>query len=65
MEFLEVFRKRAFWGLDFLKGSPVRKHYNEVKFIMENFNSNKANTLRSNHLKNILKHAKETTKFRD
>ena len=63
MEFLEVFRKKAFWGLDFLKGSPVRKHYNEVKFIMENFNSNKANTLRSNHLKNILKHAKETTPY--
>ena len=32
-------RKMVFWGLDYIKGSPVRKHYNDIRNRMENQSS--------------------------
>lgn len=32
----ENIRRWAYWSLDFLKGSPVRKHLREITLIMEN-----------------------------
>jgi 3-deoxy-D-arabino-heptulosonate 7-phosphate (DAHP) synthase class II len=37
MKGLELLRKVAFWGLDFVKGSPISKHYQDIRFILENF----------------------------
>ena len=34
--FSEKIRRNIYWILDFLKGSPVKKHLNEIAHIMEN-----------------------------
>ena len=34
---LELIRKFSFLALDFLKGMPVKKHYDDIKFILENY----------------------------
>ena len=36
MKSLEKLRYYSFWGVDFLKGSKVRYHYRDVRFILEN-----------------------------
>lgn len=59
----EHIRKCVFWSLDFLKGSPIKRHYKEVKFIMENPNTHQASTIKANRLKEILKYASENTAF--
>ena len=51
------FRSNVFWRLDRLKGSPIRKHYDEVKFIIENPGSQKAEDIRGKHLQGLLQHA--------
>ena len=63
MKLLESFRKHAFWAMDFFKGSPIRKHYNDIKFILENYDSEKSINIRKNHLKNVLNHSVQTTPF--
>jgi len=63
MKFLELARKYSFWILDFLKGSPVRKHYNDIKFIVENYNSSEAKQRRKNHLNNLLNEAIKYTPY--
>ena len=37
--FNEWIRRSGFWILDFAKGSPVRKHLLDIRFIMENIDS--------------------------
>jgi len=63
MGVLKEFRKLAFWGSDLLKGSPVRKHYDEIKFIIDNYGSEKAEAIGREHLKNILAHARSTVPY--
>lgn len=63
MKFLELIRKYAFWTIDFFKGSPVRKHYNDIKYVLENYESKKAINIRKNHLKKVLNHCVQTTPF--
>lgn len=53
----------AFWGGDYLKGSPVRKHYEEVKYIMDHHGSEKAEAIRRSHLENLLAHAHTTVPY--
>ncbi|MCG2461185.1 CoF synthetase [Flavobacteriaceae bacterium F89] len=60
---LEILRRWGFWILDFAKGSSIRNHYNEIRQILENPNSSKAEELRKNNLQKILKHAISTTPF--
>lgn len=63
MSILESIRKLSFWILDFINGSPIRKHYNDIKFINENYKSDNSKNRRDEHLRNLLKHASQTTPF--
>ncbi len=56
-------RNYAFWCLDSIKGNSVRKHYKEIKFINENYNSEEGKKRRSESLKKILQHAKFATPY--
>src|SRR5690606_10757728 len=57
----EISRRYAYWILDFLRGSKVRKHYNDIKYIIEN--NDKTVSIRKKYLDNILNHAINTTPF--
>ena len=48
---------------DRLKGNPVKKHYNEIKFIIENYSDNQASQIRDMNLSGILCHAINSTPF--
>lgn len=63
MILLELIRKYSFWTGDFFKGSQIKKHYNDIKFIIENYNTIEAKKSRDNHLKNLLSQALEYTPY--
>lgn len=63
MKALELLRKYTFWGLDFIKGSPVRKHYNDIQFIIENYESQEAQNRINKHLENLIIHSKNTVPY--
>lgn len=58
---LEKLRKEAFWVSDTLKGGHVKSHYEDIKCILENFDSPESLRRRNHHLNNILDHAVTTT----
>lgn len=57
----EISRRYAYWVLDFLRGSKVRKHYNDIKYIIEN--NDETASIREKYLNDILNHAVNTTPF--
>jgi phenylacetate-CoA ligase len=59
MRFLQLLRKYFFWIFDFLKGSPVRKHFYDVRNTIHNSNNNNL----EKNLSKILIHTIQTTKF--
>ncbi|TYA71823.1 phenylacetate--CoA ligase family protein [Seonamhaeicola marinus] len=63
MRIAEKIRYSFFWFFDFLNGSDVKKHYNDVKFVLENYNSPKSKAKRDSYLVNILSHATKTVPF--
>ena len=63
MSLLNIARRIIFWSLDFLKGSPIRNHYNEINQILSNTNSKKSIERRNELLNNLLNHAVDTTPF--
>jgi phenylacetate-coenzyme A ligase PaaK-like adenylate-forming protein len=63
MEFLNTFRNKTFWLFDYIKGGYIRNHYREIKFILENYHSEKSVKLREGYLSNLLNHAASTTPF--
>lgn len=60
---IEKLRKTSFWMIDFLKGGKIKHHYNDIKFILENYDSPESVDKRAFHLISLLKHATETTPF--
>lgn len=50
-----------FWTLDFIKGGKIRRHYNEIRQIMENPMRDVAQRARKRNLQEILQHASMTT----
>ncbi len=60
---LEMVRYTLFWSFDSLKGGQVKKYINEIRWVLENENWEKAQQTRQAYLDNILKHSKETTTF--
>nr|WP_320022414.1 hypothetical protein [uncultured Draconibacterium sp.] len=54
-------RRSIYWTSDFLKGSPIRSQYDDIRRIMEN--PPKGEILRKLHLRNILKHATTYSPF--
>ncbi len=61
MRMLQLLRERAFWFLDVLRGGTMRKHYRDVKDIIEY--SEFRHEKRENYLKELLEHATKTTNF--
>lgn len=60
---LSKLRAFGFWTIDGLKGKKIKKHYDEIKLINENFNTPEVDKLRATYLSNILHHAITTTPF--
>lgn len=60
---IEKLRKFLFWAIDLIKGGRVRKHYNDIKFILENYDSKESKDRRTFHLTSLLEHACNTTTF--
>ena len=60
---LEHLRNISFWILDFIKGSKTKKHLNEIKLVLDNYNNNDSKANRDNNLESLLKHAVNTTRF--
>lgn len=58
----ETAREKIFWLLDALKGSPVKKHYNEIASLLEGNNANNQKA-KEEKLKALLQHAAATTPF--
>ena len=63
MGMLNTFRNRLFWTVDLLKGGKIRKHYKEIKFILENYHATKSKQLRQGHIHDLMHHAVTTTSF--
>jgi phenylacetate-CoA ligase len=61
MLFSEWIRRMGFWTLDFLSGSKTRKHYIDIKRIMEN--GPNATTKKADYLNNLLEYATENVGF--
>ncbi|MWW23660.1 phenylacetate--CoA ligase family protein [Algibacter lectus] len=58
---LERFRNTLFWWLDTLKGSPIKKHLNDISDTLNNFEITKIK--REQNLAKLLKHSIQTTPF--
>ena len=63
MRLLEKSRYYSFWFVDLLKGGKIRSHYHDIKFILENYKSDKSKKLRDKHLNELLSHAVQNTSF--
>lgn len=53
--------RNAYWLNDFMHGSPIRKHYDDIKCIQEDFS--KGMTLKKKYLQNILEYAVTYSSF--
>lgn len=63
MTLLEACRKQIFWTIDFFKGGIISKDFNEIKYVHENYHTEKSIEIRRFNLDNLLRHAVNTTKF--
>lgn len=61
--FNEWIRRSGFWILDFAKGSPVRKHLLDIRFIMENIDSPETRERQNSYLSSMLAYATEYVPF--
>jgi phenylacetate-CoA ligase len=59
----EWIRRAGFWVLDFLSGSKVRKHYVDIRNIMENGSDRISLKVQEDYLTSILKYATENVAF--
>jgi len=54
-------RRKIYWSIDFLKGSPIGCHFNDIKSIL---NDNKKGKIKQEtYLNNLLKHAVKNSHF--
>lgn len=56
-------RNRTFWVIDYLKGSKIKSHCNDLNFMLMNTLSHESIQRQKVYLNNILNHAVSTTKF--
>jgi len=63
MIYSEWIRRAGFWGLDYLRGSNIRRHYADIKYIMENQVSPNVTIMQERYLNDILKYATENVEF--
>ncbi|MBC7000089.1 phenylacetate--CoA ligase family protein [Cytophaga sp. FL35] len=60
---LERLRYHLFWSVDFLKGSPVRKHCKDIQSILENYDSDSSIDKKKQYLNKLLDHAVKFVEF--
>ncbi|WP_010522232.1 coenzyme F390 synthetase [Aquimarina agarivorans] len=63
MRVSEILRYYFFWSLDFLKGSPIKKFYNEIKSVNKYSNSRQSLNSQAKAVSNILTHSITTTPY--
>lgn len=63
MNLLEEIRFKAFWFVDFLKGGKIKNHFEDVKYILENFDDKKSMNKRGSYIENLLKHTINTVPY--
>jgi len=63
MNLSQVFRRKVFWFFDILNGNDIRKHYEDIKELIETPSSQSAKDRKDNYLEKILQHAVSTTWF--
>ncbi|MEE1963227.1 CoF synthetase [Allomuricauda taeanensis] len=63
MKLMTLLRRNVFWGLDFLKGSPIRNHYKEIKKLLEPPFTDENAKIRNDNLERLLRHSTATTPF--
>lgn len=63
MKLMTFLRRNVFWGLDFLKGSPVNNHYKEIGKLLENPYTDESAKIRKDNLDRLLMHSITTTPF--
>ena len=56
-------RKNIFWIIDALTGGNVKNHLKEINIILDDPVSKRAKKIQNNNLRNILKHAANTTPY--
>lgn len=61
--FGEWVRRTGFWGLDSLKGGNIRKHYNDIRYMLENTKDPAVMARREDYLQKILKYAIENAPY--
>lgn len=62
MDLNALYLRARFWTNDFFKGSPIRKPYNEIKFIQEH-SYQEGLSIREKALHQLLEHARQNTIF--
>ncbi|MBV1887795.1 MAG: CoF synthetase [Urechidicola sp.] len=60
---LDRIRNRSYRFIDYIQGRHVKNHYDDIKFMMRNYGSEKAIQKRAAYLNDILNHAVTTTTF--
>jgi phenylacetate-CoA ligase len=63
MDILQKVRNWFFWSLDYLKNKTIKKHYNDISSILENWDSKHSLVKRQKYLSDLLNHAVRSTKF--
>lgn len=63
MKLMTALRRNAFWGLDLIKGSPIKKHYREIQNLLENPSSIESNKVKKENLNRLLRLSTKTTPF--
>lgn len=58
---LEWIRRAGYWTLDFMKGSPVRKHYKQIEYLLNH--EAEVPAFQARKLEEILRFAVENTEF--
>jgi phenylacetate-CoA ligase len=60
--FSERVRENLFWSMDAVKGGSIKKHYAEIKSVIEN-NSSSNEEIKNKKLQALFEHAASTTSF--
>ncbi|MHA7057497.1 phenylacetate--CoA ligase family protein [Aquimarina sp. M1] len=63
MKVSEKIRYISFWTLDFITGSKVKKHYRDIKNLLENTNHNASISKQKEYLDAVLTHSVEASTF--
>lgn len=63
MALMNTLRRKMFWYVDTLKGSPIKKHYKEIKDILDNPLRTESIKANERNLKKLLVHAVGSTPF--